>query len=266
MDSLRRLSAIASAFGSEPVARGHNSYGAMTLIGKVLLQAGALAHTLNCAPEMQLAEVKVATASAAAAAAALCARFAPGAVAGTQRAFERGGLEGQLLVQHLRSAFFTAGSTTKPDFVCDPHTDPTMLEVIFFFQQLADGSYAPMPSSEGFFVVPGAGLCFALGASPRGCAILQQASSTHFTVSAAGIRSPSNGASAESRAELAAHAAGAASMRIGVCFVAREALLRMPLAVAAKRAAHARETWGYAAPPASCAEEGDARAAKKARC
>lgn len=76
-------------------------------------------------------------------------------MAGTQRAFERGGLEGQLLVQHLRSAFFTAGST-KPDFVCDLHTDPTMLEVIFFFQQLADGSYAPMPSSEGFFVVPGA--------------------------------------------------------------------------------------------------------------
>ena len=111
--------------------------------------------------------------------------------------------------------------------------------------------------------MPGAGLCFALGVSLRGCAILQQASSTHVTISAAVIRTPSNGASSESRAELTAHALLAGGRHVNVHWlllcsargaaphaagVAHEALLHMPLAVATKRAAQAHEVWGYAAP------------------
>ena len=95
------------------------------------------------------------------------------------------------LQQHLRSAFFTAGSTTELDFVCDPHKDPIVMEVSRWFMR-AHAAQRLL-------------LCCARGAAP--------------------------------------HAAG----------VAREALLRMPLAVATKRAAQAHETWGYATPPSSCA-------------
>ena len=105
------------------------------------------------------------------------------------------------LQQHLRSAFF----------VCEPHTDPTMMEVIFF-QLLADGSCAPMPHSGFCFVAREALLRVPLVLRARRCSA---------------CRWPSP------RSALRRRMAG----------VAREALLRMPLAVATKRAAQAHETW-----------------------
>lgn len=265
---LRNFSAVLAAHGSKPVGRGHDSFGAMTMLGCCTLQAGGLSHELNRTPDAERDDVKVATAEASASAAALLARYGPGAVKATLRAFERGGGEGRQLVQHLRAAFFTAASTTSPDFVCRAHRDSSMMELIFYFGRRRDGSgaSAPLGRAEGFFAVPCLGALFALGASPRGCCLMQQASLAHFSVSGERLCAPSNGTTAASRAELAAYGAAAAARgdeteRVGACFIAKEAVLSMREAEAAARARHAAASWGYTG-----SHNGSGGEAKRQRC
>ena len=121
-----------------------------------------------------------------------------------------------------------------------------MLEGILYFQSLvASGGYAPLLRDEAFFVSSSVGLVFALGASPDGSVLLQQADMSHATVSGARLVLPSNGTTAASMSELAAHLEGAESARGGMCFLAREAALAMDPDVAEARAVHAESEWDY---------------------
>ena len=121
-----------------------------------------------------------------------------------------------------------------------------MLEGILYFQSLvASGGYAPLLRDEAFFVSSSVGLVFALGASPDGSVLLQQADMSHATVSGVRLVLPSNGTTAASMSELAAHLEGAESARGGMCFLAREAALAMDPDVAEARAVHAESEWDY---------------------
>ena len=121
-----------------------------------------------------------------------------------------------------------------------------MLEVIpYFARRAAGGGYAPLARNEAFFVVPGAAMLFALGASPDGSVLMQQAGMAHASVSGARLVMPSNGTTAASSAELAAFLRRAEVVRVGTCFLAREALLATEASLAEARAVNAASRWGY---------------------
>ena len=94
-------------------------------LGQCIMQAGAVLHQFNTAPEAQRAELKVPLAAAAAAAAALLERVLPGHVAAARAAYARGSAKGRLLVPEMGDAVFTAIAMTLL-FACDAHADRSM--------------------------------------------------------------------------------------------------------------------------------------------
>ena len=196
----------------------------MMHLGEILNQAGAFRASLKRGVEAELPAAKLAVARAAAGAAALLERFAQGAVGAAQASFSAGGRAASLLVQNLAAgALFTDVAVTLPDFLCSIHLDASMMELIFYFgRRVADGSYAPLKRDEAFFAVPAVGLLFAVGASPHGCALFQQAGVAHGTVpgARASLARANNGASAEGAAKLLAYReAGDGTERVGMCFL-----------------------------------------------
>ena len=107
------LAPYVARFGSDPVGgRGHATHGPMFELGQCIVQAGAVPHQFNAAPESQRAELKVPLAAAAAAAAALLERVLPGHVAAARAAYARGSARGRLLVSEMGEAVFTAIAMT----------------------------------------------------------------------------------------------------------------------------------------------------------